>query len=155
PALLTFFISVFVPESQRWLHEKDRGATSNWAARDLLGVAVGVIGALAIIYLWAPGPDLPLWVRVAGTALALAVVTTGCIYPILRFLQRAQAAAVGSAAESSATIRQMLLGAGLSGVALLGTWASVQMAPSWADKLTRGEVPEAKAFTQISMSIGA
>ena len=32
----------------------------------------------------------------------------------------------------------MLLAAGLSGVALLGTWASVQWAPTWADKLTGG-----------------
>jgi MFS family permease len=154
PAVLTFFISVFVPESQRWLHEKDRGATSNWAARDLLGVAVGVLGALGIIYLWA-APNLLPGIRLAGTALALAVVTAGYLYPILRFLQRTQLTAVGSVSESSATIRQMLLGACLSGVALLGTWASVQMSPSWADQLTKGTMPEAKAYTQISMSIGA
>src|SRR5262245_35002128 len=34
PALLTFFIRLFVPESERWQQEQRRGATSNWAARD-------------------------------------------------------------------------------------------------------------------------
>jgi MFS family permease len=49
----------------------------------------------------------------------------------------------------------MLLGAGLSGVALLGTWASIQWAPTWADKLSGGTNANAKAYTQISMALGA
>src|SRR5206468_635765 len=52
-------------------------------------------------------------------------------------------------------IGRMWLGACLSGVALLGTWAAVQWAPSWADELTQGQVPEAKASTQIWSSLGA
>jgi MFS family permease len=48
----------------------------------------------------------------------------------------------------------MALAACLSGVALLGTWASVQWAPSWADQLTGG-LPQAKAYTQISTGAGA
>src|SRR3989440_2692932 len=40
PALLTFFIRLFVPESERWREEKSRGATSHWATRDLAGVLV-------------------------------------------------------------------------------------------------------------------
>src|SRR5262245_22016910 len=38
PALLTFFIRLFVPESSRWEHERQRGATSYWAGVDLLAV---------------------------------------------------------------------------------------------------------------------
>src|SRR5208283_635527 len=38
PALLTFFIRLFVPESERWEEEQKRGATSHWATQDLLGV---------------------------------------------------------------------------------------------------------------------
>ena len=53
PALLTFLIRLFVPESERWLQEHARGSTSHWAARDLLGVLVGACGALFIVYLWA------------------------------------------------------------------------------------------------------
>src|SRR5262249_15525854 len=40
PALLTFFIRLFVPESERWKEEYGRGATQGWATRDLLGVVV-------------------------------------------------------------------------------------------------------------------
>src|SRR5262245_11451225 len=36
PALLTFFIRVFVPESHKWEAERQRGTTSHWAGRDLL-----------------------------------------------------------------------------------------------------------------------
>jgi MFS family permease len=49
----------------------------------------------------------------------------------------------------------MLLGASLSGVALLGTWASIQWAPTWADQLGGGADPNAKAYTQFSSALGA
>jgi MFS transporter, SHS family, sialic acid transporter len=45
-----------------------------------------------------------------------------------------------------------LLGACLSGVALLGTWASIQWAPSWADQLAG---PAARNDTQICSALGA
>ena len=35
----------------------------------------------------------------------------------------------------------MALAAGLSGVPLVATWAGVQWAPAWADKLTGGKMP--------------
>jgi MFS family permease len=38
-----------------------------------------------------------------------------------------------------------MLGAGLSGVALLGTWGATQQAPAWADKLTETKYNEEKA----------
>src|SRR5262249_9220316 len=61
PALLTFFIRLFVPESQRWQREHGSGTTAHWATRDLLGVGFGAIAAGAIIYLWAAeGIDLGL-----------------------------------------------------------------------------------------------
>src|SRR5262249_46447948 len=53
------------------------------------------------------------------------------------------------------TLTRMLLGAGLSGVALLGTWASIQWAPTWADKLSAGTVHGAKEYTQICSGLGA
>src|SRR5262249_45527473 len=43
PALLALFIQGFVPESERWRQEHSRGTTSNWAARDLWGVAIGAL----------------------------------------------------------------------------------------------------------------
>jgi MFS family permease len=149
PAILTFFIRLFVPESERWLHERQRGATSSWAARDLLGVLIGAAGAGLIIYLWAI--EVPWPVFVAGALVGVTVTTAGYLYPVIRYLQRMG----DTAAARSTTVRRMLLGACLSGVALLATWAAVQWAPTWADQLTGGKVPEAKAYTQFWGALGA
>jgi len=141
PALLTFFIRMFVPESEKWQKEQESGTTSHWATQDLWGVLVGVSGPALIVYLWAwDGPSafpntLPL--RIAGTLLGLAIATVGYTYPVLRFFQRQ--AATGRGGKWLGTFARMLLGAALSGVALLGTWGSTQQAPSWADKLTETE----------------
>jgi MFS family permease len=155
PALLTFLIRLFVPESEKWQQERGRGHTSGWATRDLLGVVVGAMGPALMVYLWAW--DEPRWlhtlpVRLAGSALGLAVAAAGYTYPLVRYLQR-QAPAETEHAWGP-TLRRMLLAACLSGVALLGTWCSVQWAPSWADSLAeRGAA--AKEYTQIALAIGA
>jgi hypothetical protein len=153
PALLTFFIRLFVPESEKWQQEEGRGTTSNWATRDLLGVLIGAAGALAIIYVWAR--ELPLAVRLAVTVAGLVVATLGFLFPVIRYIQRSGASAGGAAAEWRPIVGRMLLGAGLGGVALLGTWASLQWAPTWADKLTDGKNPDAKVLTQICSALGA
>jgi MFS family permease len=57
-------------------------------------------------------------------------------------------------------IGRMLLGASLAGVALLGTWGSLQWAPKWAIALAN-ELPadagpyHAKEYTQITLAAGA
>ena len=86
-------------------------------------------------------------------------MTAGYLYPIVRYVKRAEAtvaspdAAVAglpdaaidrdrkSAAPSAlrAIVGRLLLAAALSGVALLGTWASVQKAPNYADQMTHGQ----------------
>ena len=38
---------------------------------------------------------------------------------------------------------------------MLVTWGSVQWAPVWTDQITRGAVPEAKAYTQFWQAAGA
>jgi MFS family permease len=53
PAILTFFIRILVPESERWLHAKEKGATAHWATVDMLAVVVGALGPMMMIYLWA------------------------------------------------------------------------------------------------------
>jgi MFS family permease len=53
-------------------------------------------------------------------------------------------------------VGRLLLAAGLSGVALLGTWASTQWAPTWADQLTQHQKwLQAKEHTQIWLAVGA
>ncbi len=177
PAVLTFFIRIFVPESEKWEREKGTGKTSHWATQDLLGVLIGVAGPALIIYLWAwDGPvGIPntLPIRILGTFVGVIIATLGYTYPVIRFFQRQTAAEGGEG--WGRTFGRMLLGAVLSGVALLGTWGSTQQAPSWADKMTEAEfgaqkkqlidagrnaeaeqlVPKAKEFTLIWLSVGA
>jgi MFS family permease len=153
PAGLTFLIRLFVPESERWQHEQDRGTTSHWATRDLLGVALGALGAIAIIYLWTA--EQPLAIRLVGSALALGVITLGYTYPVLRYLHRLGVSNPNAARAWRPTVGRMWLGACIGGVALLGTWASIQWAPLWADKLTDGRIPGAKEYTQMWSACGA
>ena len=54
PALLMFFIRLFVPESHKWEAERDKGGTSHWATRDLLGVIGWRDGAAIVVFLWSP-----------------------------------------------------------------------------------------------------
>ena len=174
PALLTFFIRIFVPESERWENEKKQGKTAGWSAHDLLAVLLGVCGPLGMVWLWTT--DLPVAVKLTGTISGLGLALWGFTYPIRQFLKRTETA-VADGPKSNALPR-MLLGAGLSGVALLGTWASVQNLSPWADKLVEVEttrlqneataagrdpalvtVPvsraDAAAYTQVASGMGA
>jgi SHS family sialic acid transporter-like MFS transporter len=163
PALLTFFFRIFVPESHKWEAERGKGNTSNWATYDLLGVLVGALGPALIVFVWSSKNIADEWLvplRILGTLLGLTIALVGYTYPVFRYLQRTVAAGHLDAPTSPwPTIRRMLLGACLSGVALLGTWGSTQVAATWAGKLTEGK-PEfanahAPSYTLISLSLGA
>ena len=92
PALLTFFVRIFVPESKRWQH---------------------------------------------AAATAPPARVRDIFQPGIRY--------------------KTILGTCLAGMALLGTWGSLQWAPSWADKMARGTDHEAvaRAYTQIASAVGA
>ncbi len=49
----------------------------------------------------------------------------------------------------------MLLAACLSGVALLGTWGTIQFGPTWVDEITGGKSTGPKAYTQFLAGFGA
>jgi MFS family permease len=90
PAVITFFVRLFVPESEKWVH-----ATATQPAhpvREL--IAAGYLKRVGLVAL-------------------------------------------------------------IASVALIGTWGSVQWLPLWADQLTGGELPRAKAVTQALSAIGA
>jgi MFS family permease len=156
PALLTFFIRFFVPESTRWQREHKKGSTSHWLPRDLVGVLLGAIGACALIALWAPHGELHLGLRIFASVLCLIVIASGYTYPVIRFLQRLHARD-SSQPRWRPTLRLMLLAACLSGVALLGTWGSTQQAPTFAADIAEkaGQTLPAKEYTQIVAAIGA
>jgi MFS transporter, SHS family, sialic acid transporter len=173
PATLTLLIQLFVPESPRWQAEKRRGTTSHWQTVDLIGVLVGTGGAVGLIALWSTDA-VALPVRIPLSLVALAVITTGYLYPIVKFVRRAEAsdhggsdAAVlapagltaaeqvpGSPSAVRAIVGRLLLAAALSGVALLGTWASVQNAPTYASQMTGGE-KRVREYTQTASASGA
>jgi MFS family permease len=90
PAVLTFFIQLFVPESESWKKSVQGGAAK--PIREVFGPAL---------------------------------------------------------------LKNTLLAIAFAAVALIGTWGSVQWLPSWADQLTHGTVPRAKAVTQILSGLGA
>ena len=142
PALLTFLIRIFVPESEKWEQERQRGSTGHWATRDLLGVLLGLIGPTIIVIVWglpARGAS-PSWVamQIAVTIVGLVIATAGYTYPVIRFFQRQ--AAAGGMLDWKPTFGRMMLAACLSGVALLGTWGTQQQSPTWANDLSEAMI---------------
>jgi len=170
PALLIFFIRLFVPESAKWEEERDSGKTSHWNNVDLFGVLGGCLAAIGIIYIWSPlQNDAAAWIRILVTVIGLAACLVGFLYPVHQFLRRTIATGQVAAEQKNRVIGRMLFGASLAGVALLGTWGSIQWAPSWADSLQpniEGKTLDdgtvivavkyyAKEKTQAALAIGA
>ncbi|MFO0918219.1 MAG: MFS transporter [Planctomycetaceae bacterium] len=155
PALLTFLFRIFVPESEKWEEEHRKGVTSNWMTADLWGVLFGLAGPAAIIAVWAyDWPWLPLWGRIAVTLAGLGIAIAGYTYPVIQFMKRCAASGQAGAGDLKTTVNRMLLGACLSGVALLGTWASMQWAAKWAGEMTKNEFLS-REWTQFWLSVGA
>ncbi|MBS0211109.1 MAG: MFS transporter [Planctomycetes bacterium] len=180
PALLTFLIRMFVPESEKWEHENEKGTTNNWATQDLITVLVGILGPVLIVYIWAfdstRGIEHGMALRIVATLVGLAIAVVGYTYPVVQYFRRQEAMHPERESTRRLTLGRMMLGACLSGVALLGTWGSTQQAPSWVDKTTEAkwqadkaelvaagkadeaaklERPKAKEHTLVWLSVGA
>jgi hypothetical protein len=181
PAVLTFFIRLFVPESEKWAEENASGRTRQWSSTDLLAVVGGTLAALAMICVWADPDALPftlpafvvdnLKVQIPVTVLGLVAAYFGYTYPARKYLQRSTFTTADHVGvwTGKRVLGRMLIGSLLSGVALMGTWASLQNAPSWADQLARKQAKEqnmsvqataehagsARAATQIASGFGA
>lgn len=91
PALLTFIVRLFVPESERWLE---------------------------------------------------AAATTKT-HPVKEIF------------ASGALRKALVLGTVFAGVALIGSWGSVQWLPLWADQMAGPTLPKAKAYTQLIGGLGS
>jgi MFS family permease len=98
------------------------------------------------------------WIMIAGAAPAVLAL---CIQMWVPESERWKAAVQQRASRpvreivSSGLLKKTLLGIALASVALIGTWGSVQWLPLWADQMTGGKVPTAKAMTQMLASAGA
>ena len=150
PALLTLFIRLFVPESEKWEREKAAGRASHWSGVDLFAVLGGAAAAGGVVALWAR-KDVPLALQLAGSLLGVVLVTVGYLHPARGYLRR-------SGLDPTARremLARMLLAAGLSGVPLLATWSGVMWMYQWVGKLPFGDVPEARPMIQIASSVGA
>jgi MFS family permease len=148
PAVLTLFIRLFVPESGRWVREKEAGSASHWSGYDLLAVLAGAAVAGGVIAVWLPGVDVRWEFRLPVTVLGLIGVTLGYLYPARQYLSRAT-----GVSERRHVLRRMLLGAGLSAVPLLATWGGFMWVYPWVQKLTDDK--NAAPLTQVSSSLGA
>jgi MFS family permease len=147
PALLTLFIRLFVPESEKWSKEKASGKTSGWSGKDLLVVLVGAAAASGIVGVWAT--DVQFGVRIPVTLLAAAISAACYLFPARQFLQRTEP----DRTKHRHILGRMLLAAGLSGVPLLATWAGVMWQYNWVGNLTKDL--DAKPTVQVASSIGA
>ena len=135
PALINFFILFAVPESHKWEEEKAAGKTSHWATEDLLGVALACGAALCIIWSWSPLLNFGQLAAVLVTVVGLVVALWGYLLPVRNYMGRFAAAEKADAGEHTHVMRNLLIGAGLAAVALLGTWGSAQQAAKWASGL--------------------
>jgi len=153
PAVMIFGILLFVPESEKWKAEKARGATSHWAKTDLIGILVGSIAALAIIWAWSPAgvKALP---ALAITLAGLVIALFGYIHPVRRYLHRAEAAGSLDRERGRQIVKMMMFGAGIAAIALLGTWGSTQWASRWVITLPEAS-KQAKEWTLFWLSAGA
>lgn len=137
-----------------------------WPARHrpLLAGAIGAASNLGFVIIGVVGYLVPItatswrWVMLVGAVPALLT------WVIQQFVPESETWRAASARRRADPLREVfapglrgrtLLGIGLTSIVLIGTWGSVQWIPLWADKLTNGAMPQAKAVTAILIAIGA
>jgi len=136
--------------------------------RDQRPLLAGIIGAaanvgfalIAVFGLWLKVTQSNWrWVMVAGAAPAvLALLVQWFVPESERWKESVQKEGAAHPVQeifSGALIRTTWLAISFAAIALIGTWGSVQWLPVWADQLTGGTMPQAKANTQILSGVGA
>jgi len=136
------------PEKHRPLLAGAIGAASN--------VGFGLVGALGLWFNITK--DSWRWVMLAGAAPALLALF------IIQYVPESERWKASVKKESTSPfieifsgklLKSTLLAITFASIALIGTWGSVQWLPLWADKMTKGADPQAKAITQILSASGA
>ncbi|MFN0130010.1 MAG: MFS transporter [Verrucomicrobiales bacterium] len=142
------------PEKHRpWL------AGAIGAAANVGMVLVGVVAAI-----WPVTPESWRWMFLVGASPALLTFFIRLFVPESERWQRARAAAVDLGGRAVSPLAEVwraplrgrtVMGIGLTSVALIGTWGSVQWIPLWTDKMTAGAIEGAKATAHTLSSLGA
>ncbi|HEX2861841.1 MAG TPA: MFS transporter [Lacunisphaera sp.] len=137
-----------------------------WPARHrpLLAGAIGAAANVGYVVIGLIAYQVPItstswrWVMLVGAAPAALT------FLIRIFVPESEPWKAATAKDTSRPLREVfsrpllqrtLFGITFASIALIGTWGSVQWIPLWADKLTNGTMPEAKALTQILIAGGA
>src|SRR5690349_10089537 len=99
------------------------------------------------------------WVMVAGAAPAVLALFVQWFVPESErwkeSVKNEGAARPVREVFSSSLARTPLRAIAFAAIAFIDTWGSVQWLPVWADQLTNGQMPQAKATTQILSGLGA
>ncbi len=98
------------------------------------------------------------WLFLVGALPALLVFFIRLCVPESERWKRAVAKQITNPLRevfSSSMIKTTCLGIVFASIALIGTWGSIQWIPLWADQLTGGKIPGAKAVVQMASSFGA
>jgi MFS family permease len=135
--------------------------------RDKRPLLAGIIGAASNVgfaliavfgYYFKVTQESWRWVMIAGAAPALLALGIQLIVPESERWKEAVKHGGGTPLKevlSGKLLVPTLLAIIFASVALIGTWGSIQWLPLWADQLTSGTVPKAKALTQILSGVGA
>ncbi|MFO1449679.1 MAG: MFS transporter [Opitutaceae bacterium] len=98
------------------------------------------------------------WVALVGAAPALLTFLIRLFVPESEKWEHAAKAAPSRSISEvfrPPLLSKMLLATVFAAVVLIGTWGSVQWLPLWADQLTGGTQPSAKAWTGLLSAFGA
>jgi MFS family permease len=132
--------------------------------RPLLAGVIGAAGNLGFVLIGFIGLAMEVssdswrWVTLVGAAPAFLT------FIITRFVPESHSWEVAHSQVHPGSVRGLfsaefarssLLAALFCGIMLVGIWGSVQWLPPWADQLTGGHQPSAKAYTQIVLGLGA
>jgi MFS transporter, SHS family, sialic acid transporter len=132
--------------------------------RPILAGVIGAIGNLGFALVAVVGFFVPVtsgswrWVALVGALPAVLTFFIRLFVPESeRWEQAAQSAPTRPVREiiQGGLLGRTILATLLASVVLIGTWGSVQWLPLWADQLTAGAAPQAKAVTQLLSAGGA
>jgi MFS family permease len=128
----------------------------------VIGAAANVGFALIAIFgrFFAITQDSWRWVALVGAAPALLTFLIRIFVPESERWESANKASGGKnqplrEVVSPPYLKTTVLATVFCAVALIGTWGSVQWLPLWADQLTGGTMPSAKADTGLASGLGA